>query len=347
MHPSHKLTRIFLALASLIALAALSFGQVPILVPFGAPVNAIEVSDQKPGSMLVFPYYTSSTGQIKTDTRLTLTNLVGTIAPIPAPANPALANGSINVHIFFIEGSSCNQADLFVCLTKGASVSFKASDYDPDRTGYVIAVAVDPTGRPTHWNGLVGNAFVNAGDLVGNYGAESFAANGNFFGAQLGLNPDGTVTLPLNGLGFDRAADQFAVEIQSPNDATGQTIVQVSLSGNISTSAMNSVAQNGTGLVWRGDEKLASYVKFIGGGCQSINVISATNPRVPTGLGTTATQVGFLPKGSNGTLVYNTSAPSVGLIMTPKSNAWSGIRTLHKTRTADSNLIIPVFMPAC
>jgi hypothetical protein len=33
--------------------------------------------------------------------------------------------------------------------------------------------------------------------------------------------------------------------------------------------------------------------------------------------------------------------------LTPKSAAWSGIRTLHKTRTRNSSLIIPVFMPVC
>ena len=53
MQTSHKLTRIFLALASLVSLAAMSFGQVPTFGAIGAPINQIEVSDQKPGSVLV------------------------------------------------------------------------------------------------------------------------------------------------------------------------------------------------------------------------------------------------------------------------------------------------------
>jgi len=340
MRTSHKLTQIILALASLVALAALSFGQVPILGQPGAAANIIEVSDQKPGSILVYPYYTSNTGQNKTDTRITLTNLMGTIAPIPPLGPNGQANGSVNVHLFFIEGSSCNQADLYVCLTKGASVSFKASDYDPDRTGYVVAVAVDVMGNPISWNALIGNAFVNAGTTVGNYGAEAFASQLGA-GVQTAAVVNGLATLPLDGAVYDRGAVQFAVEIQSPNDATGQTIVQTAVTGNISTGAMNSVAQSGTGLVWRGDEKLVSFVRFIGGGCQSLNTINGTTPRVPTGLGV------FLPKGSNGTVIYNTANPSVGLLITPTGNAWSGIRTLHKTQTAAGNLIIPVFMPAC
>ncbi len=338
MITSHKLTRMFLALASLVSLASLSFGQVPTVGAFPAPaVNQIEVSDQKPGSILVFPYYTSN-AQTKADTRITLTNLMGTLSAVPANGG---GNGSVIVHLFFLRGSDCQQSDQYVCLTKGASISFKASEQDPEVTGYVIAVAVNEMGAPQHRNQLVGNAFVSAGDIVGNYGAESFAAANGFVGAVLAVNADGTATLPLNGLGYDRGADQFAVEIQSPNDATGQTIVHVSLNGNISTAGLSSVSQSGTGLVIRGDEKQGSFVRFISGNCQSVNTITATAPRVPTGLGV------FLPKGSIGTMVYNTNVGSVGLLLTPKNNAWSGIRTLHKTRTKDSELIIPVFMPVC
>ena len=334
---SHKFTQIFLGLAALVSLAAMSFGQVPTVGAFPAPVvNQIEVSDQKPGSLLVFPYYTSN-AQTKADTRITLTNLMGTLSAVP----PTAGNGSVIVHLFFLRGSDCQQSDQYVCLTKGASISFKASEQDPETTGYVLAVAVNAMGRPLHWNALVGNAFVNAGDIVGNYGAEAFAAADGFNGAVLPLNADGTATLPLDGNGYDRPADQFAVEIQSPNDATGQTIVHVSLSGNLSGGSMNNVAQAGTGLVVRGDEKQGSFVRFISGNCQSVNVINATTPRVPTGLGI------FLPKGSIGTLVYNTNVGSVGVLLTPKNNAFSGIRTLHKTRTVSTTITIPVFMPVC
>ena len=324
MQTSHKLTRIFLALASLVSLAAVSFGQVPTVGALTDRLNQIEVSDQKPGSMLVYPYYTSN-AQTKADTRITLSNL---------------GQANVGVHVFFLAGSSCFQADQFICLTKGASISFKASEQDPETTGYIVAVAVDGMGRPISWNALIGNAFVNAGDNVGNYGAEAFASS-FAAGALTAGNAVDTAALLLNGINYDRGADQFAVEIQSPNDAVGQAIVHVSLDGNIATAGLGGVAQAGTGLLWRGDEKQGSFVRFIGGNCQSINTISATSPRVPTGLGV------FLPKGSIGTLTYTTNIPSVGLLLTPKSNAWSGIRTLHKTRTKYSTLTIPVFMPVC
>jgi hypothetical protein len=329
MKDPKKIIQLFLTLFALLSLTTLSFGQVPTV---GANTNdpqQIEVSDQKPGSLLVYPYYTSNS-QTKADTRITLSNL---------------GAGNIGVHLFFLRGSDCQQSDQFVCLTKGASIAFKMSELDPEVTGYIVAVAVDANGQAVSWNALIGNAFVNAGNIVGNYGAEAFAAidrapgflmNG-FDGAA------GTQTLFLDGNdgGYDRGADQFAVEIQSPSDATGQTIVHASLAGDISAAGVTAVAQRGTGLVVRGDEKQGSFVRFISGNCQAINVINANAPRVPTGLGV------FLPRGSIGTMVYNTNVASVGLLLTPRTNTWSGIRTLHKTRTVDSTLTIPVFMPVC
>jgi hypothetical protein len=351
MRTSHKLTQIFLGLAALVSLAAVSFGQVPTTgAPAVAPISQIEVSDQKPGSVLVYPYYTSN-AQTKADTRITLTNLMGTLSAVP----PNTGNGGIFVHIFFLRGSDCQQSDMYVCLTKGASISVKASEQDPEVTGYIVAVAVDMNGLPVSWNALIGNAFVSAGSTVGNYGAEAFASiqpvgalttTAAVGGPDAVLNFSGGTNIAAAGappvfIGYDRAADQFAVEIQSPNDATGQAIVHVSVAGNISTAGVTSVAQLGTGLVIRGDEKQGSFVRFISGNCQAINTITATAPRVPTGLGV------FLPKGSIGTVVYNTSVGSVGLLLTPNTNAWSGIRTLHKTRTVNSTLTIPVFMPVC
>ncbi len=306
-------------------------------------------SDQKPGSVLVYPYYTSN-AQNKWDTRITLTNTAGTLSVAPAPVPMIPAAGSIYVHIFFLRGGDCQQSDMYVCLTKGASISFKMSEQDPETTGYVVAVAVDGNGFPISYNTLIGNAFVTAGDNVGNYGAEAFAAlpaigqptaNAGAGGATATLGFNGGIAIAPAVPGYDRGADQFAVEIQSPNDATGQAIVHVSLNGDIAGAGVSSVAQAGTGLVVRGDEKQGSFVRFISGNCQSVNVINAGAPRVPTGLGI------FLPKGSIGTVVYNTNVGSVGLLITPKPNAWSGIRTIHKTRLRDSALIIPVFMPVC
>lgn len=387
MRTSHKLTQLFVALTALVALATASFAQAPTtgaIVPAGV-LNQIEVSDQKPGSVLVFPYYTSN-AQTKADTRITISNLATanlTVVPAPGP-NPIGAfqyTGTIIVHLFFIRGGDCQQSDQYICLTKGASISFKTSEQDPDVTGYAIAVAVDQNGLPVSWNALIGNAFVNNGTTQGNYGAEAFANSGPFgFLTTLANLNSASATLVFNGgnpagvpgglgnlpfvppaafplgvapavpLGYDQVPNQFAVEIQSPSDAPGQTVVHAGLSGDITSgAALAGAAQAGTGLVWRGDEKQGSFVSWLTGGCQRFGVVTATTPRVPGTLGV------FLPKGQIGVLRYDTGA-SVGILITPHQIAngvvtpgtWGGIRTLHKTRVAaTTNLVIPVFMPVC
>src|SRR4051812_45299126 len=106
MQTSHKLARIFVALFTLVVLAAAAMAQ--------AIPTDISVSDQKAGSVLVYPYYNSNS-QTKADTRITLSNLHAT--------------QTVAVHLFFLD-KSCSQADTYVCLTPNASVALKASEFD-------------------------------------------------------------------------------------------------------------------------------------------------------------------------------------------------------------------------
>ena len=89
-----QFSRLFFALAALIVLAASALA--------GNPPTNVAVSDQKAGSVLAFPYYTSVG---TSDTRLTISNT---------------GNYSANVHMFFVD-ASCNQADQYICLTANAS----------------------------------------------------------------------------------------------------------------------------------------------------------------------------------------------------------------------------------
>jgi hypothetical protein len=287
-------------------------------------------SDQKAGSVLVYPYYTSS-AQLKTDTRVTISNV---------------GKDWVTVHLFFIE-RGCTQADQFLCLSPNASYAEKASVLDPEFTGYIIAVAVDNMGLPVSANQLIGNAFVNDGDYVGNYGAEAFAnlaeagtrtttATATSTSAMLLF--DGT--LPR---GYDHIPNQFAVEIQSPNDAVGQRIITVGLTGSITDGTLSGAAQVGIGALYRGDEAFRSFSSFFSGTCQRVGTINATTPRIPNGM------AAFLQKGDVGVLRWDIGA-GVGLFLTPKTapNVWSGIRGLHKTRLAPvSRMVIPIFMPGC
>src|SRR6185295_14486975 len=93
------------------------------------------MSDQKAGSVLIFPVYTSSLSNPAVEnTRLNLTNT--------DPGRSAF------VHLFFVDGSNCSVSDSFICLTANQTMTLNAADIDPGVTGYVIAVATDSQGCP-------------------------------------------------------------------------------------------------------------------------------------------------------------------------------------------------------
>ncbi|MBS1808123.1 MAG: proprotein convertase P-domain-containing protein [Acidobacteria bacterium] len=284
------------------------------------PVNA-QVTDQKAGSVLVFPYYVSKVSEQK-DTRMTISNI---------------GDAAATVHLFFIDGLTCNQSDQFLCLTPNANFSFKASEYDPETTGWVLAVAVDAQGRPVQYNGLIGNAFVNDGNYVDNYGAESFRANSPL----VATITDNAARLFFDGASYDAVPNQFAVEIQSPLDAPSQRVVTTSLSGNVITGQLTGAAQVGTALVYNGNEKpFGSFSAWLNGNCQASATITSTSPRVPNGMAQ------MIPTGQVGTLKFNVGA-AVGLILTPRTAAWRGIRTLHKTALTTTTITIPILTPIC
>jgi hypothetical protein len=285
------------------------------------------VSDQKAGSVLVFPYYTSTIGGAS-DTRMTISNI--------SSAASTLANLTY-VHLFLIDGTTCQQADLFLCLTPNASFSFKASEYDPGNTGYVLAVAVNNQGVPIQNNVLIGNAFVNTPQFLDNYGAESFAAN-SFAVATVS---EGTATLYFDQVGYDAVPKQFAVEIQSPLDALGQQVITAGMSGDLTNGQLTGAAQVGKGVVYNGNERpFGSFTRWLTGTCQANAPILTTSPRVPSGMAV------IIPSGQAGTLKFSVGG-AVGLLLTPRTAPWRGIRTLHKTQTTATTLTIPIFVPVC
>lgn len=284
------------------------------------PVNA-QASGQKAGSVLVFPYYISKAAE-KKDTRLSITNT---------------GAAQTYAHIFFIDGTTCAQSDLFLCLTPNAAFSFKASEYDPEATGWLLAVTVDANGLPVPNNALIGNAFVQDGQYVDNYHAQSFVA----YSPALAAINGNTATLFFDGGSYDGVPGQFTAEIQSPVDASGQKIITAGLRGDLTTQQMTGAGQVGSGLATNGNEKPAgSFSAFLAGSCQAIAVISLASPRVPNGLGT------MIPSGQAGSLKFNVGA-AAGLLLTPRTAAWRGIRALHTTALTTTTITIPVLRPVC
>jgi hypothetical protein len=304
MRTSHQITRLFVALAALVALSTAAMANF-----FTPTVANPGVSDQKAGSVLVFPYYTSAAdGSFnRSDSLLTITNVCN---------GPATTGGIPNysyLHLFFMNG--CSPADTYVCLTPNGSIQIKASDYDPTVTGYLIAVAVDANGAPTQNNCFIGSAFIRDDNngIIGSYGAEAFWKYTSTPPPVVG----GNATISLDGTNYDAAPVQFSVQIQDPAVAD-EFIVLASVSGNLG-SALASTTQSGVGVLYRAvPGNLTTFLKD-SYGYLKFNV--------------SAPAVGLL---------ISVQGPANQV-----NNRWSGIRTLHKTNVGTATLVAPCFPPFC
>ncbi len=302
------------------------------LMIFGVLALSIQAqnkpSEQKTGSVLIFPYYTSN-DTATADTLMSISN-VGTF--------------SVNVHLYFMDGTTCQQADVAVFLTPNATITLQASTDMPMETGFLLAVAVDQNGNLVANGGLTGSAFVkmpagalhsSAGEVRGNYGATAFNATA----AVAAVN--GELTLNFNGAILDAMPTSFAVSLQSPNTAPGQTIVLAGMNGSLINGTLTGATQVGTGVAYNQNEALRSFTALIRGGCQSLTTLTNSNPRLvgTSGLGLS----GLITPGTVGVLRFST-AGGAGLLITPRNNAgWSGIRGLTCTRTSTVVLTVPVF----
>ncbi len=285
-------------------------------------------SDHKTGSVLVFPYYTTN-GDGSADTLMSISNH---------------GASSVAVHLYFVEGSSCDQADGTVYLTPNATYTFSAHAESPWFTGYLIAVALNQNGCLAANAGLAGSAFLQA--PAGYFGSGSGATRGNYgataFNAYSSVCPSGgELTLNFNGTILDQMPTGHAIAVQSPNAAPGQTIAIAGMNGNLSLSNVTGGTQTGSGLAFSENEVLRSYSPFILGKCQGIGPINNSTPSI-SGFGTLRLS-GLIPPGSIGTLKFNTGG-GVGILITPSNNSgWSGIRSLTYTRTSNATLVVPVF----
>ncbi|HEX4946337.1 MAG TPA: hypothetical protein VFZ34_06735 [Blastocatellia bacterium] len=281
------------------------------------------VSDQQAGWMLVYPFYTSRSSNAREDTFITITNASNTVTAA--------------VHVYFLEGASCAQADMFICLTPNASQSFKASEIDPENTGYIIAYVVAQTGPnagcpDTTATILIGNAFVNipTDNIQGAYGAEAFGSAGASC-----VNNGNTATLTFN------APNRFAVEVQSPQTIPNQRVILAGLSGDLN-GTVTGAGQVGAGQVINGNETPAgSFSAWIPQGCLSTAILTNNTPRAPGGINR------LIPSGQVGTIKFSVTA-AVGLLLVPNnSTGRAGIRTLHKLGTRGTTLEVGVFPAVC
>jgi len=191
--------------------------------------------DQKGGSVLIYNYYNSNSSQRDTDTEISLTN--------------THTNLTVTARVFFVRQSG-GVANTYVCLTSGQTVKLRASDYDPNGSGYVVAVAVDKaTGLPLGHNFLVGSESVNAAD--GHSGRMIAVAVQALFDGVLPESSRGAEAAALkfdgSATGYNQLPGSLALDnLASPADGNDTVLIVNRIGGSLAGRTVPVGAISGT-----------------------------------------------------------------------------------------------------
>ena len=256
------------------------------------------------------------------DTRITLTN-----------TNPLTA---VYIHLFFIDGQSCAVADRFAALTPNQTISFQASDLDPEVTGYLMAVATDQSGCPIRFNYLIGSEYLKfeSGHRAG-LPALSIAAPG-----KIDCNPNQpTTTLAFDGVSYNKLPRTLALDSLFPVPDGNQAMVVVNrLGGNLSSAG--STSGQFFGLLFDDVERSSSFT-LSSSSCQMRGLISPNFPR------TIPRYDQVIPAGRSGWMKLWASTDeglSGAMINLHASNGFNQGHNLHILSLTDSvTYTIPVF----
>jgi hypothetical protein len=281
------------------------------------------ISAQRAGSVLLYNLITSGLNPDVNDTRLTITNI--------SQVNP------INVHLFFIDGTSCAVADQFVRLTQNQTASILASDFDPGVTGYVVAVATDDLGCPIVQNDLIGDAYVkfNRGHAA-NLAAISISALA--VGQQTCDGSSYLATLQFDGISYNRLPRTVAIDSIPSQANLNETMLVINrLGGDLSVGA--SRLETLSGLLFDDAESSQSFV-LPGENCQLIGVLGNNFPR------TAPRFVSVIPAGRTGWMKVQQGSDGAisGAVINLSSDGFSGGHNLHTlSTTSTASLTIPVY----
>ena len=288
---------------------------------FGQPVSP------DAGSVLLFPVYTSSIASPQLqNTRFSLTNTdVGR---------------AVNVHLFFVDGTTGHAADAFVCLPPHRTISFFASDVDPGVNGFVVAVAVDERGCPRSFNFLAGEAYVKfASGHAANLVAGSVTALDD-----VAICEGTTATLRFDGHSYGALPRVLALSnFASRADGNDPLLFIDRIGGNLTDTAES--AGMLFGILY--DDAETPYSFTLAGGQQVRWNFSffSRDPRI--------TQI--VPAGRTGWLKIYNFTQDVALLGTfinftaqREIGSFSSGHNLHAlSLTTSATLTIPVFPPNC
>jgi uncharacterized repeat protein (TIGR01451 family)/fimbrial isopeptide formation D2 family protein len=302
----------------------------------GYPATA-EISDQKAGSILFYPIYTSDAANPNSqNTRISITNISSV--------------DSATVHLFVVDGASCSVLDAFICLTPNQTATFLASDFDPGATGYIMAVAVDNnTGLPISYNCLIGDEFVKfATGHQANLGAEAVAAV--MFNPAGTLDPTATsVNLNFNGMNYNRLPSVLASDnIPSRADQNNTLLIVDAIGGNFTRSGSTLVSL--FGFLYDDAEIGYSFTQNVST-CQFRSQLSNSFPRLFNGF------TNIIPAGRSGWMKLWSTSTTIGIIgaqinqnpnVASSSGAFNQGHNLHKlTLNPSVTLTVPTLPPAC
>lgn len=316
-----------------------AFADLRVIPPTTTPGVAFpalaEAGDQKEGSVLFYPIYTSdATNATSQNTRINITNTSMT--------------EKVTVHLFAVDGASCAVLDGFLCLTPNQTSSFLASDFDPGNTGYLIAVAVEDTnGIPRAFNELIGDEYVKfASGHRSNLSAVAVAASMMF---PSGPNPNvTTATLRFDGMNYNRLPRVLAADsIGSRADGNSTMLVVNRIGGDMTTSG--ALIGNINGQLYDDTENAFSFTSNVAA-CQLRRVMDNTFPRTFTPFER------VLPSGRTGWMkfwtVNDTALLGAQINFNPNAASSAGAfshghNLHHLTLTDAATLVIPVFVPSC
>ncbi len=293
------------------------------------------LSDQAPGSVLFYPIYTSNPAQAnQSNTRISITNTSTT-----SPAN---------VHLFFVDGSTCSVSDKYICLTENQTTSFLTSDLDPSTSGYLVAIATDLNGCPVSHNFLIGDEYlkttIGGVPFFGSLGAEAISAlfdgqvpgcDGNSFATN--VNFAGT------GATYELLPAVLSVSnILSRSDGNRTWVIVNRVGGSLISGA--STLGSLFGILYDDQEEAASF--NFAGACQFRAVLSDDFPK------TVPRFEIKIPAGQSGWMkIFNPTAAigMIGAVFNSNTTApgFNGAHMMHKTTLTTGSYTIPVFPPSC
>lgn len=322
--------RLFIATLASAAIASAQAWAQSASIAFPA---ASEASGQRPGSILIYNLYSSGASDPNHDTRVSLTNSSATTPTI--------------VHVSFVAGSNGATADTFLCLAANQTRTFRASEFDPAVTGYIVAVAVDSNGCPAAHNHLLGDASVK---LPTGHTAtmNAIGVAAQFSGTLAGCtNSSTTATLNFDGTSYNQLPRVLGVDrLRSPQDGNSTQLVVNRIGGDLGSSL--SAIGAAQGILY--NQAGSSFpFSFNGSGPQFRSTLNDSFPV------TTPVYSSALPAGKVGWMKLHTTADSaiVGAVVNFNANsptastAFTGGHNLRALSLGTTSLSMPVQVPGC